>query len=510
MITWIGLNRVSNTMEVLLDTNILIHRESDAIVPESLRELERALNTEGHQLLVHPLSLQEIRQDPNEEQRAQAESRVETYARLSYPPSPSDSSDFRNIIPEGVDFNGQVDNMLLFAVYDDAVDFLVTEDREMHRKALELGIDDRVFDIDGGAEYFTADPSPIHGPAAIERTTFGELDLSDPIFEPLKETYNGFLTWAESKGDRPAWVNYTEDDTIGALLILKPNETENIGTNPPLGRDTRLKISTLIVGESRWGSKLGELLISIAIREAINHELDQVYLTHYIEEEDYLVDLIESYGFVHVSDKADGEAIFLKRLTPPVDADPDPVELSRQYYPSFYDGPAVDEFVIPIQPRFHAKLFTSYKKRQPRIGEYAGQSASEGNAIRKAYLSNSTTRKIEPGDILLFYRSQDEREITSLGICEDIRYGLEDPDKISKIVGKRSVFSDREIKELATSPTTVLLFSWHFEFPTPITDTQLYENDVLQGPPQVMQQIDEQGYEYIRKEGDIDERFARH
>ncbi len=498
-------------MDVLVDTNILIHRESDDVVPEPLRELERSLNEEGHRKLVHPLSVREIRQDPNEERREKAESRVETYVQLSYPPTPSGSnSQFREIIPKASNSNDQVDNMLLFAVYDDAVDFLITEDREMHRKALELGIQDRTFTIEEGKEYFAEDRPQIRGPMAIHRTTFGDLDLDDPLFDSLKEEYEEFISWAQSKGDRPAWVNYTEDGSLGAILILKPRETENIGTDPPLGRDTRLKISTLKVGEARWGSKVGELLISIAIRETINSELDQVYLTHYIHEEDYLVDLIESYGFEHASNKDDGEAIFLKRLTPPIGADPDPLEMASRYYPSFYDGPNIEKFIVPIRPTYHNKLFTSYQKRQPPLHEFSGESHSEGNAIRKAYLSNSTTRRIDPGDLLLFYRSVDHQEVTSLGICEQVEYGLTDPDEVSRIVGKRSVFSEREVEELATSPTTVLLFSWHFDLPNPISYERLRENDVLAGPPQVMQKLDEQGYRYIQEQGNIDERFARH
>lgn len=500
---------MAKEMDILIDTNIFIYREDDEIVPEPLRKMERSLKKAGHTITVHPLSVKEIRQDPKKERREQAESRAETYVQLSYPPSPSRrSSDFRETVEKASDFNEQVDNMLLFAVYDDAVDFLVTEDGEMHRKALELGIQDRIFTMEEGKDYFSKDHPPIRGPVAIRRTTFGELNLDDPIFDSLKEEYDGFVSWAQSKSDRTAWVNHTTDGQLGAILILKPKEVEDIGNDPLLGRDSRLKISTLKVGRPRWGSKVGELLISIAIREAINHELDQVYLTHYADEEDYLVDLIESYGFEHASNRADGEEIFLKRLTPSVDADSNPIETANQYYPSFYDGPDVKKFIVPVRPEYHNKLFTSYQKRQAPLNEFHGEFNSEGNAIKKAYLSNSKTRKINPGDLLLFYRSEDQQEVTSLGVCEQVEYGLTDPNVISRTVGKRSVFSERDIEEIAASPTTVLLFSWHFDLRTPVSYKQLIENDVLSGPPQVMQVLDEQGYKFIRQEGGIDERFA--
>lgn len=497
-------------MDVLFDTNILIHRESDDIVPESLRELERELNESGQKKLVHPLSLKEIRQDPDDDRRESAESRVETYAQLRYPPDPGESDvEFRSIVPEAEGMNERVDNMLLFAVYEGAVDFLVTEDQEMHRKALKLEIQDRVFSIQEGIEHFSDDTPPVRGPAAIERTTVGNLDLSDPIFDSLKAEYNGFIQWANSIADRPAWVNYTSDGSLGALLILKLSEIENIGENPPLGRDKRLKISTMKVAEERWGSKVGELLISIAIREAIEQGISKVYLTHYVEEQDYLVELINLYGFEHASEKADGEGIFQKRLRPPHGSSPSPLEVASQYYPSFYDGGDVDKFIVPIQPRYHNKLFTSYEKRQPGLSEFEGKFRSEGNAIRKAYLSNAKTRQIDPGDLLLFYRSSDHQEVTSLGVCQEVEYGLTDADEISRIVGKRSVFSKSEIEEMAEKPTTVLLFSWHFDLTNPLSYETLRENDVIAGPPQVMQRVDEQGYTYIRTQGGIDGRFAR-
>lgn len=499
-------------MDVLVDTNILIHRESDAIVPPDLRELERAINEEGHRILTHPASVGEMRQDPNDERRVQAESRVETYPVLSYPPSPSpNDTEFRDAIPEAPpDSNDRIDNMLLFAVYTEAVDFLITEDGGIHRKALELGIEDRVFNITDGRDYFEEDPPSIRAPASIQRTTFGELDLDDPIFDSLREDYDGFDDWAESHPDRPAWVNYTEDDALGALLIIKPSETESIGESPSLPRKTRLKISTFKVAEERWGSKVGELLISIAIREAISEELDEVYLTHYITGEDYLVELIEKWGFEQEASKADGEAIFLKHLTPPFGENPDPLEMASKFYPSYVDSEIVDKFLVPIRPEFHNKLFTSYQDRDIPLEEFEGRFLSEGNAIKKAYLCNAPTRQIEPGDLLLFYRSHDHSCVTSLGVCEQVHYELIDPDEISRIVGKRTVFSKAEIESLAERPTTVLLFTWHFELTNPLGYQELLANNVLRGPPQSIQRLDEEGYTYLKDNGGLDARFARH
>lgn len=477
-------------MDILFDTNIFVHRENDEIVPENLRNLEKCLKSKGHRILIHPQSEREVRNDYDEERREKNASRIETYITLDFPEYPSDEdSEFRSVIPEATDSNDRVDNALLYSVYADGVDFLITEDKGIHSKAFELDIQDRIFTIEEGVEFFEPADQSIQSPEAIERTTVGELDLDDPIFDSLDSDYD-FKGWARTIPDRTAWVNYNRDDTIGAILILKHDEVENIGANPELGRGRRLKISTLKVSERKWGSKIGELLISLAIREAINHGHEEVYLTHYIEQEnDVLVELIETYGFEEVSTEHDGESIFLKRLTPGQGDDPTPLEMTQKFYPSFYDGSEVNKYLVPVQPQFHNKLFPTYPDRDATLDEFVGKFQSEGNAIKKAYLSNANNRKLKSGDILLFYRSSDNMEVTSLSVLEDVQYGLTDPDDISKIVGKRSVFSRRELQDITETEATVLLFRWHFDLTNPIGYDKLKNNDILSAPLQVMSEI---------------------
>jgi hypothetical protein len=496
-------------MDILFDTNIFIHRENDDVVPENLRELETSLKEQEHQILIHPLSEREIRNDHDEERRVQNESRIETYPTLNFPRYPSeDDTEFRAAVPEAENINDRVDNALLYSVYIDDVDFLVTEDKEIHSKALELGIEDRVFPIGEGRDYFRpADPS-IRSPEAIKRTTVGELDLTDPIFDSLEDDYD-FAEWARSISDRTAWVNYNQEDTLGAVLILKKNEVENIGARPELGRNRRLKISTLKVSERKWGSKIGELLISLAIREAITGGHEEMYLTHYVESgDDLLIDLIETYGFEEISKEVDGESIFLKRLTPGQGDNPTPLKTSKKFYPSFYDGERVNKYLVPVQPQFHNKLFPGYAGRDTTLTEFSGEFQSEGNAIKKAYLSHAKNRKLEPGDLLLFYRSRDNMEVTSIGVLEEVHYDLTNADSIARIVGKRSVFTRQELQDMAESPTIVLLFRWHFDLENPISFEELKENDILSAPLQVMSSISDRDYKCIRELGGVNERFA--
>jgi len=496
-------------MDILFDTNIFIHREDDDIVPEDLGRLENALKENEHRILIHPESEKEIRNDHDEDRRHRNESRIDTYVTLDFPGYPSDEDrEFRSKVPPATKTNDRVDNALLYSVYNDDVDFLVTEDKEIHSKAFELGLEDRVFSIEEGRDFFESEMPAVRGPEAIEKTTVGELDLNDPIFDSLKSKYD-FKRWARSISDRTVYVNYNPDDTLGAILILKRNEVENIGSDPELGRNRRLKISSLKVSERKWGSKIGELLISIAIREAVNHGHEEVYLTHYVaDENDILVELIQTYGFKEVSEAVDGESIFLKRLTPGHGDSPSPLEATQTFYPSFVDGEEVDKYLIPVRPEYHNKLFPGYSGRDVPLNEFWGEFLSESNAIKKAYLSGAKNRQLEPGDVLLFYRSQDNMEVTSIGVLEEVHYGMTNPDRISRIVGKRSVFTRNDIRQISETSTSILLFRWHFDLENPIRYNELKNNEVISVPLQVMREISSEDYKWIRDKGEINERFA--
>jgi len=43
-------------MRVLLDTNVLIHREDPKIISNDLRKLLKIIHEDGHQTLIHPAS----------------------------------------------------------------------------------------------------------------------------------------------------------------------------------------------------------------------------------------------------------------------------------------------------------------------------------------------------------------------------------------------------------------------------------------------------------------------
>ncbi len=258
------------------------------------------------------------------------------------------------------------------------------------------------------------------------------------------------------------------------------------------------------------GYKIGELFIKLAVQYAIGTDCKEIYLTHFVRGEDDLVELIEEYGFENVGENSRKESIFLKDIVPNR-ADLiklPPVTVSQKHYPAFADGVSIKKFLVPIRPRFHEKLFVDYALRQTTLPEYRGEFTVPGNTIKKAYLCNSNNRSISKGDIMLFYRSDDRREITSIGVVESVFRKMRSIERVPQLVEKRTVYSIGEIETMLSRPTMVLLFTWHFHLHHPINLKQL--NNMGISVPQTITRISHARYCEIRSRGEMDERFTIH
>jgi hypothetical protein len=135
-------------MNILVDTNIIIPLE-----PGSIRDFE--VNTDaalefhnlaqksGSILCVHPLIQHDLSQDKNKERAKLIKKLIKKYNLISSPPDISILSvQFVGNPEKGT--NNYVDNSFLAAVKGDAVDFLVTEDKGIHKKARKSGLHTRV------------------------------------------------------------------------------------------------------------------------------------------------------------------------------------------------------------------------------------------------------------------------------------------------------------------------------------------------------------------------------
>ena len=119
-----------------------------------------------------------------------------------------------------------------------------------------------------------------------------------------------------------------------------------------------------------------------------------------------------------------------------------------------------------------------------------------GNSIRKAYLCHSPSKSLTPGSILLFYRSDDYRNIQTVGVTESwVRSN--NPTEIIEFVGQRTVYSKSAIEEMVKSEILAILFRYA-TVNVRITYDDLIENGCLVGRPQSITKIKPDGVEWIQ------------
>lgn len=231
------------------------------------------------------------------------------------------------------------------------------------------------------------------------------------------------------------------------------------------------------------GRKLGELLLKASFRYATTNQLTAIYLTMRPEEQEFLQDLCEDFGFYNFGHYC-GDAVYVKDhpVDPPAQK-LDAPEYHRRFYPHFRCDGEVKKFVVPIRPEFHAILFPDIQKQTNLFA-----TASAGNAIKQAYLCHAKIGGVQSGDLLLFYRSGDQMAITSVGIVE-LAMDTQDRDQILQVVSKRTVYSFDDIEMMARRRTKVILFRLAIHLREPIEYTWLRSNGVINGHIQTIRRI---------------------
>ncbi len=493
-------------MKILYDTNILIHIQDPKELSPNLQALLTIIREHGHQEFIHPASRKDIENDNDIGRRRITLSKLRGYPPLPSPPKPDDH--FVSLVGTPTNSHDENDNEILFSLKKNLVDFLITEDKGIRKKAIQLDIDDRVFSIASALEYFQRLYNrnvPQH--SLLKKYYAHEVNINQPFFDSLKEDYPDFQNWWIEKcvkQNRKCWI-YEAERTIKAFLMLKEEENQAIDTLPPIPAGRRIKIATLKVDLS--GSKMGELFLKMAFQYCINNQFFETYLTHFKAEDDPLVSVIGNYGFKDKGEKvSNGERVYLKKFIPE-NTSLSPIETAKTYYPCFKDGADIKKFVIPIQPQYHDVLFPDYSKRQMTFADYS-EINIPGNAIKKAYLSSSRINKITPGSIVLFYRSKDQQAITAIGIVDQEPIRINDADELKRIVGKRSVYSDEELREWAQKTVFVLRFKHHLYLPNPLNLKYLKNKSILKTAPQSITEINHEQYLALKNGGKLDERFT--
>lgn len=429
---------------LLIDTNIVVHREAGNVTNESIGRLYRLLEKHGYAKLVHPATADELSRLQNDRTRSSMKIKLSSYQLLAAgSPLAAEVSALSAELDKTA--NSVVDSMLINEVYVGTVDLLLTEDRGIHRKAARLGIQDAVYTIDTLLERILAEhPDLIDYPVpSVTRTYVGRVCLDDPFFDSFRSDYVGFDRWFRSKNEEPAYVAEM-GGSLSAFLYLKaegPDEPYN-DISPALAPARRLKIGTLKVLQN--GYRLGERLLKIVFDNAIRQGVDEVYVTVFPRSIDQirLIKLLSDFGFYRHGKKttpSGTEDVWIRSMKTAANR-------SNPTATFPFISPSSRRYIVPIYPGYHTSLFPDSILRTESPEEFVEQEPHR-NAIRKVYISRSINRDLEPGDAVVFYRTGGYYKgvATTLGIVESMHDGIASLDEFRNLCRKRSVFTDDEL-----------------------------------------------------------------
>ena len=137
-----------NGLKLLIDTNILIGLEDNKEITEVFSSLSQKCHQHGVQIFIHEASKQDIRRDKDPERQNIILSKIEKFPLLENIPIP-EQDQLEQTYGRISKANDYIDVILLYTLHEvNAIDFLVTQDRRLHKRAAQVGIADRVFTVE--------------------------------------------------------------------------------------------------------------------------------------------------------------------------------------------------------------------------------------------------------------------------------------------------------------------------------------------------------------------------
>jgi GNAT superfamily N-acetyltransferase len=480
-------------LKLLIDTNVII--PLDPTSPGDLHdntqvatELQNLAYEVHAQLWVHPAASKDLSRDPDPVRRDLRERLIRKYLSLSNPPP--DAAVTAVVGAATSDHNDWVDNQLLAALHADAVDYLITEDRRIFRKARTLGVEHRVFTIAAAIAHLRSlfDRAPVPPPAVRSAKAY-ELNIQDPIFDSFREDYgsDSFNSWLQKcrREHRQTWIV----DAAGhhAAFAIVNEEAE-----APEPRTRTLKVCSFKVSPNFRGFRYGELLLKAIFGYAEDNRYGAVFVTAF-PHHDELIALFEDFGFIRSPDLLPtGEYKLTKSMTVTTEV-LSPLAFNIRFGPRAVSLSGAAVYIVPIQPQYSDYLFPETAASAPL---FAGRFPF-GNGIRKAYLCNAGIRVIRPGDLLAFYRSQLDQAIIATGVVEQTLVS-DSPEQIARTVGKRTVYRYAEIEQLcARGEVLTLLFRQSRILQPSISLADLVGYGAMPTAPQSIRRVGEDGAAWL-------------
>lgn len=438
---------------ILLDTNIIIQRESHDNVSFDVAHMYRWMDKLKYTKIIHPIIVDEIRNHTDEKIKTAMLKKVTAYEELV--PDKTTTNEFESVVNQySLDENSLKDNQMLLQVYNRTVDFLITNDRNMHVKAEKLYLKDRVYNV---AEFLKIledrYPSRVdYKMLEVKLKKFGDVNLKNDFFDTLREDYKGieFDQWFIKHNSEPAYVFQEKEDIYGFLYLKVEHPGENYSDiDPVFTPKKRLKVGTFKIRSS--GFRLGERFIKIIIDNALKNKVEEIYVTLFEdkrEEVQRLRDFMKDWGFVYYGRKNQEESVFIKNML-----------IYDNTKDAKFNFPILKKdlryFILPIEPQYHTDLFPDSILKNENMNLYK-ENMAHRYALEKIYVSGKANISAKSGDIVLIYRKGDRYPkkyssvLTGRAIIQEISY-YDDIDIFTEVCKNRSIFDKNELSDLFTN-----------------------------------------------------------
>jgi predicted nucleic acid-binding protein len=498
-------------MKVLLDTNILIHRETSRIINDDIGSLFFWLDKLHYQKCVHPISKEEINKYQDSEVVRAFNIKLDNYYLLKTV-APIHASVQRIITNFDKNENDRNDSKIINELLSNRIDIIISEDRGLHKKGETLGLTARIFTIDSFLEKVTYENPELitYKVLSVKKSYFGHINIADSFFESFKKDYVGFEEWFNRKSEEIAYVCEEDDKILAFLYIKKEGRDENYtDIVPPLIPKARLKIGTFKVIQN--GFKLGERFLKIIFDNAIQMHVDEIYVTIFNNnlEQQRLIKLLEEWGFMlhgYKTSESGKEEVYVRNFVKKYDT-----TYPKSTFP--FISKSARTFIVPIYPEYHTELFPDSILRTESPSEFI-ENQPYRNAISKVYVSRSYEKNLQKGDLIVFYRTGGYHYsvVSTIGIVDDVITQISDEGHFIELCRKRSVFSNEELKKMwnfnAKNHPFLVNFLYAVSFPKRPNLKRLIELGVINSvndAPRGFTRITKENLAEILKEANVDE-----
>ena len=484
--------RPQRDLTIVVDSNVFIALEDLGYSNEQLSlyaaEFSRLASELGATIAISSATRADLAK-ASPEKRTLRETQLLRYFVIESVPQHSGLLALRGSLGS-ISTNDEADLGVLSTLASGAADWLVTEDVRLRKLATRAGYGGSVYSLAGVIETLSAYvPHQIASPTVTTVKGY-ELDVQTEFFGSIKNDYPDFEIWWQekvAKGHRDVLVLGSPKNPEGVAVM-------KIELDIPHGLKGKiLKTCMFKTSEMHQGVRRGELLLMASIEYGRRNACDAMYM-EVLERKQGFISWLDDFGFREVAaHTARGEVVLAKHLTPtPSPIGYAPLEHNIAYGPGSVRIEAAH--LVPIQPQFHKRLFPDAETQYQMFP----RTEACGNAIRKAYLCNASSRQIQAGHCLIFLRTRGTTQATAIGVAEST-LASQSAEEIVAFVGNRTVYSIDEIRELCEKTEVLAVqFRWDRVLDPPWPKAELERANVLRGNVQSIQRVPQEGLQWIR------------